>query len=137
MVVVLHDSEPRQVPQGASCDGQLWIPTADLERVCGWAWRDGQLCRGDSAVSAEAGTQGELLRDGRVDVAALWRHLEWPVLSSEAGDVWVLGASADERAQALQSLEAPDFTLPDLDGNPHSLSDYRGKKVYLVSWASW
>ena len=32
---------------------------------------------------------------------------------------------------------APDFTLPDLDGKLHSLSDYRGKKVVLMSWASW
>ena len=26
---------------------------------------------------------------------------------------------------------APDFTLPDQDGNPVSLGDYRGKKVLL------
>ena len=27
--------------------------------------------------------------------------------------------------------KAPDFTLPDQDGNMHSLSEYRGKKVIL------
>ena len=27
--------------------------------------------------------------------------------------------------------QAPDFTLPDQNGNVHSLSDYRGKKVIL------
>ena len=27
--------------------------------------------------------------------------------------------------------QAPDFTLPDQNGNRHSLSDYRGKKVVL------
>ncbi|MBC8401583.1 MAG: redoxin domain-containing protein [Candidatus Marinimicrobia bacterium] len=27
--------------------------------------------------------------------------------------------------------QAPDFTLPDQDGNPVSLGDYRGKKVLL------
>ena len=27
--------------------------------------------------------------------------------------------------------KAPDFTLPDQNGAPHSLSDYRGKKVIL------
>jgi peroxiredoxin len=37
----------------------------------------------------------------------------------------------------LQSLEAPDFTLPDLDGKTYSLSQFRGKKVLLLSWASW
>lgn len=27
--------------------------------------------------------------------------------------------------------QAPDFTLPDQNGNPHSLADYRGQKVIL------
>jgi peroxiredoxin len=34
-------------------------------------------------------------------------------------------------------LMAPDFTLPDLSGTPRRLSDLRGKKVLLVTWASW
>jgi len=49
----------------------------------------------------------------------------------------VLGESAQARGEALRSLEAPDFTLPDLAGRPHSLSAHRGKKVLLVTWASW
>jgi peroxiredoxin len=32
---------------------------------------------------------------------------------------------------------APDFTLTDIDGTPHKLSDYRGKDVILVFWATW
>ena len=30
--------------------------------------------------------------------------------------------------------KAPDFTLPDQNGNMHSLSEYRGKKVILYSY---
>jgi hypothetical protein len=48
-----------------------------------------------------------------------------------------LGVSAAERAKVLSSLEAPDFTLPDLDGRLHALSAHRGKKVLLVAYASW
>lgn len=34
-------------------------------------------------------------------------------------------------------LPAPDFTLKDQYGNTHSLSDYRGKTVFLNFWATW
>lgn len=33
--------------------------------------------------------------------------------------------------------EAADFTLRDLKGQQHKLSDYRGKVVFLNFWATW
>lgn len=38
---------------------------------------------------------------------------------------------------AQQPMPAPEFTLPDLDGKPHTLADYRGKVVVLNFWATW
>ena len=32
---------------------------------------------------------------------------------------------------------APDFTVQDIGGNFHKLSDYRGKPVWINFWASW
>ena len=32
---------------------------------------------------------------------------------------------------------APDFTLADISGKQHKLSDYRGKNVMIIFWATW
>ena len=32
---------------------------------------------------------------------------------------------------------APDFTLTDIEGQAHKLSEYRGKEVMVVFWATW
>lgn len=46
--------------------------------------------------------------------------------------VWSMG----QRAPVVGSTAA-DFSLPDLDGHPRRLSDYRGKIVLLNFWATW
>lgn len=38
---------------------------------------------------------------------------------------------------AKRNLVAPDFVLPQLDGQPLRLSAYRGKVVLLDFWATW
>lgn len=34
-------------------------------------------------------------------------------------------------------MKAHDFSLPDLNGNIHQLSDYRGRIVWLEFWTTW
>lgn len=47
-------------------------------------------------------------------------------------------AAPEEEASAqTNTLAAPDFTLTDQYGNEHTLSDYRGKIVFLNFWATW
>ncbi|NIQ97042.1 MAG: TlpA family protein disulfide reductase [Desulfuromonadales bacterium] len=40
-------------------------------------------------------------------------------------------------SSAKVGAEAPDFTLSDMNGESVSLSDYRGKVVFLNFWATW
>ncbi|WP_313527478.1 redoxin family protein [Anaerotignum sp.] len=35
------------------------------------------------------------------------------------------------------SIPAPDFTLMDQYGNEHTLSDYKGKTIFINFWATW
>jgi hypothetical protein len=116
----------------ATRDG-LWMSPADAETVTGWTLKPEGMCRAEACVPLPASAVGA----NEVDVAAFWTKLGGPVIASEQRDVWALGAPADERNAALDGLEAPDFTLPDVNGVPHSLSQLRGKKVFLATWASW
>lgn len=45
--------------------------------------------------------------------------------------------AADTPVGVSIGMQAPDFTLPDLNGNPVSLSELRGKPVIINFWASW
>ena len=42
-----------------------------------------------------------------------------------------------KQASEIVGQPAPDFTLPDVNGKPVSLSSFRGKYVFVDFWASW
>lgn len=46
-------------------------------------------------------------------------------------------SSAENEEAAQNTPAAPDFTLVDQFGNTHTLSDYKGKTVFLNFWATW
>ena len=113
----------------AATDG-LWLSAEDAGRTTGWTLKPEGMCRDDLCVPMP-------VRDGCIDVAAFWARLGQPVVHDAGGETWVLGVGAQQRNEALGGLVAPDFTLPDLAGVPHTLSTLRGKKVFLCTWASW
>jgi hypothetical protein len=115
-------------------EGRVFLAALDLKAVLGWELKPEGLCRGKVCIPT-AGT--ELMTDNGVDLVALADMLDRPIIVDFDEQAAYLGAAARERASALVSLEAPDFTLPDLHGRPHSLSDYRGQKILLVAYASW
>ncbi|MEZ4999847.1 MAG: TlpA disulfide reductase family protein [Bacteroidales bacterium] len=49
----------------------------------------------------------------------------------------VLAEKVAEWAPLTPGNDAPGFTLPDINGNEVSLSDFAGKYVYIDFWATW
>lgn len=117
--------------------GGAWVPLDLLAVATGWELKPEGACQGDVCVPIPAGRATDFVRDGAFNLVALARHLRQPAEYHAPSQTWAIGESASARNEQLQSLAAPDFTLPDLDGRLHSLADYRGRKVFLVSWASW
>jgi len=137
MIRVLHESRDTELPN-ASAEGEaLWIDRADVERATGWAWKAEGLCHGDRCMPLLPCADPAMAIGDRLDIAAVWKHAGWPVVHDATSQTWVLGEGAAHRADALSSLDAPDFELPDLEGRAHRLSDYRGRRVFLATWASW
>ena len=137
MITVLTEHGATELSVAEAAMDDLWITTEDVESLSGWELKPEGLCRGAVCIPVPAGREAEFTRPTSVNLAAFWRLRGGPVLHDAERATWILGEPASERGAALDSLEAPDFTLPDVDGKPHSLSDYRGKKVLLATWASW
>ncbi|MBM3220116.1 MAG: redoxin domain-containing protein [Candidatus Rokubacteria bacterium] len=135
MITLLYGTRPPHRAAAAPEGRNLWLSAHDFAAATGWELKPEGFCQADRCVRIPPGRG---IVDGqRVNLSAFADLLEHPVVRDEAHGVWALADAAPARRAALQSLEAPDFTLPDLDGRPHALSEYRGKKVFLVSWASW
>ena len=131
-----------RVTQGVEADAdakgaELWLKAADFERVSGWTHKTEGFCKGDVCVPVPDSRNADFVRGNSYNLAALAGLLGQPMVVDAENHAVCFGEAAAERKRVLTSLDAPDFTLPDLDGEMHSLSHYRGKKVFVVSWASW
>ena len=128
---ILDDGRAVDVAASAT-DGTIRLDAGALAAL-GWELTEEGLCREGLCVPTPPAWSATTAVDLAELAAVLGRSL---AVDADERVAW-LGAGAGERARALRSLAAPDFTLTDLDGRVHRLSDHRGRKVLLVVWASW
>ena len=137
MIAVLHELAETECRSARVEGQQLWMDAGEFQSATQWSLKPEGFCRGDACVPVPPARAEEFVAGSSVNATAFWNHLGSPVVHDTAREVWVLGASATDRSSSLQSLEAPDFALPDLGGRLGTLSEHRGKKVLLATWASW
>jgi hypothetical protein len=129
--VIIDDGRPVDVSVDVD-GGSVRVPAAAAPAL-GWALKPEGLCWRDVCVPLAPG-----LLDARgLDLALVAESFCRPIAVDLEEGAAYLGAPVDDRCRDLASLDAPDFTLPDLDGRLHSLRDQRGRKVMLVAYASW
>jgi hypothetical protein len=120
--------------------GQLWITAADLKRATRFEVKPQGVCRDELCFPLPKARQQEFVHKTPpvtwFNMTAFAKLVHQPVAHDVALSTWYFGLRSDQRQQ-LSSLQAPDFTLPDLQGKLHRLSDFRGRKILLVTWASW
>ena len=134
LLTLIDDGRLTEVAARFTGSGVRLSPS-DVTAALGWELKPQGLCRGSLCIPVrDAATLSTA--DG-IDLAALAELLSRPLALDVGERVAYLAASAAERGAQLATLRAPEFSLPDLGGRLHSLSDYRGKKVLLVAYASW
>lgn len=133
MVTVITDAE-HDVEAVVEGDRVL-IEPATLPAALGWKLEPEGLCRGDVCVPVR--DRDSLFVGDLLDVAAVATALHRPVVLDAKAGVIAIALPSEERRRALRERQAPTFTLPDLDGEPHSFDEWRGRKKLLFAFASW
>lgn len=137
---IVYDESATQIANANQDAGQLWITTLDLQRATRFELKPQGVCQNELCFPIPKSREQEFVRNAKdktwFNLVAFAELVRQPIAHDEALSTWYFGLRADQRA-GLASLEAPNFTLPDMSGKPHSLSDFRGKKVLLLTWASW
>jgi hypothetical protein len=138
---VVYDDKVSEIESARiEASDQLWITTADLARATRFEVKPQGVCRDELCFPLPKAKAAEFLRQERgktwFNLTAFASLVRQPVAVDSGLTSWYFGLRSDQQ-QRLESLQAPDFRLPDMAGKMHSLSDYRGKKVFLVTWASW
>ncbi len=119
----------------------LWVPPAELEAINGFVLKPEEACYEDVCIPVKQTEDSEIFvsREARgwFNVSELSRRLGQAEAHDAEHSVWSFGEIPVVQRSYLESAVAPDFELVDRQGETVRLSDFRGKKVLLVTWASW
>lgn len=111
----------------------LWVRKTDLPRINDFELKPQGACRADLCIPIPKA----MVRGGYFNLTAFARTIgESCVADADAG-VWSFGEIPVLRGAFLGSRMAPDFSLADRKGRLVRLSDFHGKKVLVLTWASW
>ena len=118
----------------------LWVKAADLKAATGFELKASGACYDLLNICIPLVENGftQENEDGKwLNVSKLAAILGQACVANEDHTVWSLGLIPAARKAMLDSGIAPDFEIADINGNTVRLSDLRGKKVLIVTWATW
>jgi hypothetical protein len=109
----------------------LWVRKSDLPKINDFEVKPEGACRADLCIPIAK----DLLKGEYFNLTGFARKIGESVVSDSG--VWSLGEIPVLRGSFTESRIAPDFAVADRKGKIVHLNDFRGKKVLVVTWASW
>jgi hypothetical protein len=139
-VTVVYESKVTTVT-AALPDPDLWLSLPDLTLASGFVLKPQGACLDEVCVPIPKVRETAFLRNVEgarwFNLSELARTLHQPSVHDAANAIWLFGMRTEAQMTLVNTLQAPDFRLTDWKGTERSLSDFRGKKVLLITWASW
>jgi hypothetical protein len=141
MTTVLYQERESTAERAEPQGEELWLTLPELTAVSGWQLKPEGVCKDEACVPVPDARRSALIREGSTgalfNLTEFARWIEQPFAYDEKNAVWYFGPAAWDWKDRLASRLAPDFSLPDLEGHVHTISELRGKKLLLLFWASW
>jgi hypothetical protein len=138
---VLYRDDAVKVERTLPDPTDLWVEAADLPKVNGFVLKPEGACLDDLCVPIKQDKDSDLFvkrdADRFISVTKLADRLGQSYAVDRDKQVWSFAEVPATRRSFFEQGIAPDFTLPDVQGRPVKLSDLRGRKVLLLTWASW
>ncbi len=128
---VLYQDRATKLDKSRVEGNDLWVRSADLPRVNEFEVKPQGACRADICIPLSK----DLKKAEWFNLTGFARKVGQAVVADSS--VWSFGEVPVLRGTYFNSRIAPDFAVPDRKGNVVHLSDFRGKKVLVVTWASW
>lgn len=124
---------PHVGPSDARHKDALWVRKVDLPRINEFTVKPQGACRADVCVPIPK----SMIRGAYFDLTGFARKLGQSFVADTDTRVWSFGEIPLVTGAFLTSRTAPDFDVPDRNGRLVRLSAFRGKKVLVLTWASW
>ena len=115
--------------------GEFSISNSVLEQATGWSLKPEGLCRDQVCVPVRNAVA--LNKGNQINLAEFARLMKLNILIDAQRKIAALGEQAENRSASMSTLDAPDFTLPDIHRRQVSFSDYNRRKRLLLAWSSW
>jgi hypothetical protein len=131
---VLYDSRVVALARvDTDANGTLWVRKNDLPRINGFELKPQGACRADICIPIPPA----MMRGDLFNLTAFASRVGQKFIADASARVWSFGEIPVVQGAYVESRIAPDVEVPDRKGRPVRLSQFRGKKVLLVTWASW
>jgi hypothetical protein len=120
-------------------EGELLVPVENVEAITGFKIKPEGMCVDDLCIPipADSGWLTDHAGAKYFNLTKFADKVDQVYAVDAENSVWSFTAVPRAQTAPLMAGQAPDFALPDRTGKTVRLSDFRGKKVLIITWASW